>query len=204
MIVYVESNFVLELALDQEEAASARNILQFVSDGAIELEFPAFALSEPFWTIRLRGKKRLQLSNSINEQFKQLRRSQSYKKTVSKFQPLPIVLAEIEGKEYTSLGSTVEHLLQVGKPIEMDLAVFRRAFRYEKRYGLSPQDSIVYSSVIGSLQHQNPSEVKCFANRNWKDFRDPGIISELKSYNCQYEETFKDALSFIKRNLPSK
>lgn len=204
MIIYIESNFVLEVALGQEEAYAAESMLQLATKGDIELEFPAFSLSEPFWTVHLRGKKRWKLCNSINEQFRQLQRSQPHRKTASKLQPLPLVLAEIEGEEFNYLESAVERLLQVGKPIEMDSSIFKQALHYERYYGLSPQDSIIYSAIIASLQRRDPNDNKCFTSRNWKDFRDPDIISELKSYNCVYEESFNDALRLVQSTLESQ
>src|SRR5881394_3448686 len=46
LIAYIESNFVLELALEQEEAPAAQKILELAEKGRIELAFPTFALSE--------------------------------------------------------------------------------------------------------------------------------------------------------------
>lgn len=51
MIVYVETNFVLEIAREQEQVVSANKILALAEEGKIELAFPAFTLSEPFSTI---------------------------------------------------------------------------------------------------------------------------------------------------------
>lgn len=46
--MYVESNFVLEIALGQEELTAAERLLVAAEQGAIELALPVFALSEPF------------------------------------------------------------------------------------------------------------------------------------------------------------
>lgn len=55
MIVYVESNFVLELALGQEQSASAEAILALAEAKKIELVVLGFALSEPFlWLFLMR------------------------------------------------------------------------------------------------------------------------------------------------------
>ena len=51
MTVFVESNFVLEIALGQEQAAAAEAILQLAEHGTLNLRIPAFALSEPFSTV---------------------------------------------------------------------------------------------------------------------------------------------------------
>jgi predicted nucleic acid-binding protein len=51
LIVYVESNVVLEIALGQEQATAAETILQRAEAGAIDLAFPAVAVTEPIAAI---------------------------------------------------------------------------------------------------------------------------------------------------------
>ena len=51
MDVYVETNFVLELALLQEQHESCEKILRFQQTGKIRLIVPAYSLIEPFETI---------------------------------------------------------------------------------------------------------------------------------------------------------
>ena len=48
MIVYVESNFVLELAFLQEESEDCSEILQLAEAQRIELVFPSFCVGEPY------------------------------------------------------------------------------------------------------------------------------------------------------------
>ncbi|HEV7235008.1 MAG TPA: hypothetical protein VGN15_02435 [Ktedonobacteraceae bacterium] len=45
MIVYIESNFILEMVLGQTQAPSAVHVLQLAESHKIELAFPSFALS---------------------------------------------------------------------------------------------------------------------------------------------------------------
>ena len=47
-LVAAESNFVLHLALEQEEGAEARSILDLAASGQIRLVIPACALFEPY------------------------------------------------------------------------------------------------------------------------------------------------------------
>jgi hypothetical protein len=49
--VYVESNFVLQLALLQEFHASSEAILQLCEAGSARLVIPAFSLIEPYRTL---------------------------------------------------------------------------------------------------------------------------------------------------------
>lgn len=99
MIVYVESNFFLEVALGQEQASPAEAILTLAEKGQIELTFPGFALSEPFATLMQRDRDRRRLRSSFTEMLHQLQRSEPHKQLVSDLQPVPIILTNIVEKE---------------------------------------------------------------------------------------------------------
>lgn len=62
MRVYVESNFVLEQALQQEQCEACESILQLASAGRISLCVPAFSLAEPHQALTLKDKARNRLS----------------------------------------------------------------------------------------------------------------------------------------------
>jgi hypothetical protein len=47
MTAYVESNFVLELPLQQEECEDCSAIVELASQGRLVLVVPAFSLAEP-------------------------------------------------------------------------------------------------------------------------------------------------------------
>jgi hypothetical protein len=61
MNVYVESNFVLEHALEQEECDSCSEIIQLASRRQVTLLIPAFSLAEPHQAIAGKAKVRLRL-----------------------------------------------------------------------------------------------------------------------------------------------
>ena len=58
MIVYVESNFVLELAFLQEEHESCLELLSLSEPGDICLVLPAFSIGEPYEAWVRRSKQR--------------------------------------------------------------------------------------------------------------------------------------------------
>ncbi|WIG60949.1 MAG: hypothetical protein OJF49_003697 [Ktedonobacterales bacterium] len=197
MIVYVESNFILEIALGQEQSASAETILQFAEAHSIELAFPGFALSEPFATLTHRGKEQLKMSKSLSEMLRQLQRSSPHQQTVTELASAPALLGSIARKETDRLQETVRRLLDCGIYLQMDGTSFSAALAYQSRFGLSPQDSIIYATVIADLQRRASQGDKCFISRNWKDFRDPDILAELRSYHCSFAESFDEGLARI-------
>ena len=78
MDVYVETNFVLELALLQEQHESCEKILQFQQTGKIRLIVPAYSLIEPFETIFRYAKNRSRVANDLAAEIKQLSRTKPY------------------------------------------------------------------------------------------------------------------------------
>lgn len=79
MNVYVESNFVLELALLQEQQDSCEKIIALCEADKAHLVIPAYSLIEPYETIIRYAKNRIKISNDLAMEVKQLSRSRPYK-----------------------------------------------------------------------------------------------------------------------------
>lgn len=60
----------------------------------------------------------------------------------------------------------------------------------EEFYNLSPQDAVVFCSIINHLKKLSPS-TSYFLNKNSKDFiKNLDILEILKDFNCQIISTF--------------
>jgi hypothetical protein len=196
MIAYVESNFVLEIVLGQEQAVSADSLLQLAERGSINLVIPSFALAEPFTTVTQRERARGKLVNDITETLKQLRRSTPYQSEALLVTQAVNGLASITGRELTSLQDTVQRILAIAHTVELNSVRFSQALTYQGRYGLSPQDSVIYACVVSDMQTRSPGDARCFVTRNSRDFDDPGIVTELSAYRCRLFFSFEDALQY--------
>jgi hypothetical protein len=67
MIVYVETNFVLELTFEQAEPPFAEVLLSLSKTSQIELVLPSIALLEPFWSIESYEKQRKPFLDDVNK-----------------------------------------------------------------------------------------------------------------------------------------
>lgn len=65
--VYVESNFVLELVLEQEEFKVCQKIIDLCSQRKIQLVLPAYSLIEPNEKLTRNARQRKQIYNTINQ-----------------------------------------------------------------------------------------------------------------------------------------
>lgn len=202
MDVYVESNFVLELALLQEQHESCEKIIELSEAGKVRLILPAYSLIEPYETIVRFAKTRAKISNDLTTEVKQLSRSKPYQEEIEALQKVTGFLVRSQEEEKARLRSTIDRLLAVTEIIPLDAQILSSASKYQVGHDLSPQDSIVYASV---LQHLSASSTaaKCFLNRNSKDFDDPDIVDTLDKYGCKMLFSFTNGYGYISSQISS-
>jgi hypothetical protein len=94
MNVYVESNFVLEHALEQEECDSCSEIIRLASLRQLMLLIPAFSLAEPHQAIAGKAKMRSRLGEELRVQVGELGRSKPHREMPVTFGALPATLIE--------------------------------------------------------------------------------------------------------------
>lgn len=196
MNVYVESNFVLELTLLQEEHQSCEGILSLCETGNARLIIPAYCLAEPYETLIRRDRDRNQLAKTIETELKQLGRSKPYKAETDAFKAVIGLLTRSGAEEKQRLSRVRDRLLQSAEVIPLDNDILALTPVYETEQGLSPQDSIVYASVLRHLNVSNSSD-NCFLTKNVKDFADPDIKEILASYNCKVLFNFGDGYHYL-------
>ncbi|HZZ29080.1 MAG TPA: hypothetical protein VFE46_13865 [Pirellulales bacterium] len=143
MRLYLESNFVLELALQQQESNQAEQLLALAEKGTIELAIPVFALCEPFSTISQRSRNRQRLISQLSVELQDLQRSWLHVPLTKKVEMVASQLAAIEQSERNQLEKTISRLINVGRSIPLTELEFAEALLQESRHGLSPQDAII-------------------------------------------------------------
>ena len=88
MIVYVESNFVLELALLQEDHQECEEILDLAEVNKITLMLPAFSVGEPYEAWVRHDKRRKELRDKLSSEIRELTRSKPYQVLAQELQNL--------------------------------------------------------------------------------------------------------------------
>ena len=95
------------------------------------------------------------------------------------------VLRNIEDREASAVSTVVERMLGVANVIDLSLPIFQQALIDQRRYGLSLQDAIMYASVFHHVARTELGGPHFFANKNKKDFSDPGMARELRLHDCR-------------------
>lgn len=195
MIIYIESNFVLELVFQQEQCENCRKILEFCKKDMARLIIPSFCVSEPFDTIVRRSKSREELSKKLNEELLQISRSKPYQEKVNALQEVTSLLVQPNEEERDNLYQEMEEILSIARTIDINPKILRSAGKYRTEYGFRPQDSIVYASVIFHAKGAG-AEKKCFITRD-KHFENTDISEEMKAFNCRVFQDFVSVYGYI-------
>jgi predicted nucleic acid-binding protein len=198
--VYVESNFVLELALEQEQHESCERLLLLASAGTVRLIVPAFSLAEPHDALINRDKPRRKLGNELNSHLDELGRSERYRGVPGTFGHLARILLAAGATERDRLNGTLDQILLPSLIIPLDADILRKASDYQAKLGLPAKDSIVLASVQSHLEQALPAE-SCFLNRNIKDFDSPKVREILEVYRCKFFGSFDHGLRYIGSRL---
>jgi predicted nucleic acid-binding protein len=200
MIIYVETNFVLELALVQEQHESCEKIITLCEAGSSKLVLPAFCIAESYETLVRRANRRTQIANDLAGELRQLSRSEPYRSEIEAFQNITGLLARSSQEEGQRLISTLERILKIADIIPLEAEIVRTAAQHRVIYKLEPQDSIVYASVLRHLASAMDVE-RCFINRNRRDFDDPDIEESLANNNCKMLFSFDKGYAYIQHRI---
>jgi hypothetical protein len=199
--IYVESNFVLELALVQEQHVSCEGIVRLCEARHAQLIIPAYSLAEPHETLIRRHRQRKQMKADLDSELQQLARTATYAHRLDGFQNLTALLIDSADEEAKRLEETRSLLYRIAEIIPLDRAILEAATGYQVAHDLSPQDSLVYAAVRSHLTRSGAPQ-SCFLNKNSKDFDDPDLVEELNTYNCRLLPRFDSGYQFILSRLP--
>ena len=107
------------------------------------------------------------MKDELEAELRQLARTTTYAHRLSGFQQWTTLLLESADEEAMRLERVRARLVQVAEVIPLTSALLTAAAQYQRQYGLSPQDALVYAAVLAHLQ-QHQATQSCFLNRNAK------------------------------------
>ncbi len=199
MILYVETNFVIELALRQEEYQACRDLLSFVKEhSGVQLALPAFCIGEAYEAGERKWTQRRQLHQNLLDEITQIQRSEPFRERSKELRELTGLLVESGEEQKRILDGLLKELLAVARVLPLDRQTFARAVDFQNTRDLKPQDSIVYASVITDLEAHS-GETGCFVTKDRKDFfSNQDIQDELDRLNCKLLGKFANALGYAR------
>jgi predicted nucleic acid-binding protein len=196
VIVYVESNFVLEIALLQEEHESCAAIIDLSESKSIDLVIPGFSIGEPYEVWGRRSRQRRELHQLLTREMRELSRSSPYTETVENSSELASMLIQSADEDKQRLTAALSRILECAVAVAIGAKTLGAAIEFQNSLDLSPQDSIVYASVLSHLSSA-PTGPKCFLNKDSKGFANSLIEEQLAAYDCRLITRFADGLRYI-------
>ncbi|MDP9476835.1 MAG: PIN domain-containing protein [Actinomycetota bacterium] len=207
MILFVETNFVLELAFGQEEHASCRALVNLAEgNDALSLALPAYCVGEAYGRQIRRQREREALQRRLAAELGELSRSPTHARRLEEVGEVMSLLAESAEEERQRLESVLGELYATATLIPLDESVAREAHRQQRRRGLGPQDALVYASVLNHLRRSGGGGLpagseSCFVTRD-NDFADEDVRADLEGLGCRLLFRFRDALGYVRSRLP--
>ena len=159
-------------------------------------------VSEPDETSIRTVKARSSLAERLDSEMRELSRSKPYQALVAQAKGISQLLVESADKLEGLLDRTIQHVLDCASIIPLDRAAIARGLAVRTVPRLSPQDALVYGSILEDLQTRS-NEPKCFLTRNAKDFDNTPIKQTLSQFNCRLIVHFDQALAYIENQLRS-
>ncbi|MGI8550397.1 MAG: hypothetical protein ACR2PL_06295 [Dehalococcoidia bacterium] len=199
MNVYVESGFVLTLALQQEEHQAAEQILELARQRRMSLRMPAFSLSEPFATVQYRANNRHRLIDELRKELRELGRTRPHVSLARDLDQYTIQMAQVLQTQLAAMEATVLELSRHCQLLQLDATVLDRASSYKTAYNLRLPDAIILVSIVLDLERALAPGDSVFISQNVKDFENPSIQDTLQRLNCKYLADFTNAVRFIER-----
>jgi len=202
VIVYAETNFLLETAYLQEGRESCHEILDMAGKSRLTLVVPAYSLIEARQTWNRRSSEHRTLQNQLQPIIRQLARSGPFSSVTESSRELLTALVASGEDTRLRLEETITRLASVATILPLGSGIVVQARQEEIRLGLSPSDAVIYATVKSHLQNA-PSGAKCFLNRDSKGFANPDVYDELARFDCRLIASFEHGLDFIRSALGS-
>lgn len=199
MNVYVESDYVLTLALQQDDYQAAQGVLQLAQRRHISLKIPSFSLSEPFSTVRSRANNRNRLISELRAEIRELGRTQPHQSMATELSQYVAQMSRVLQTQIDALEATVLELGRISALLPLDGDVLVRAASYKDEHKLRLPDAIILASIILDLEREQPPGDAPFVSQNVSDFEAPSIQDALQRVRCKYLADFTNALRFIER-----
>lgn len=200
MIVYVETNFLLELAYLQESCGSCEEILRLAKARSISLVLPACCITEAYLTWHRKNTERQQFHTELQRYLTELSRSAPTRGLADQYREVMTALIAGSDESRDRLLAAIASVEADGATIPATARIVSLAGLQEAAFSLSPQDALVLASVTwDSLERSQP---QCFVTKD-RGFAKQKIREELRSAGgeCKVIFNFDDSVAYIKSAL---
>lgn len=198
MRVYAETNFVLEIVLEQGECGACEDLLALAERGEISLAIPAFGLVEPITTLRRRSGERSRVARELESHVREIGRTLSLAADAAS-NDLAALLVRSAQRAEDRYRSARERIMAIADVLPLGGDAIADAERLDRELDLTLSDALILASVLASVLGDDRlgREPTWFANRNTKDFDEPRVVALLMQRQCKLLRSFSDVLALV-------
>ena len=200
MIVYAESNFLLEIAYQQPDWVACEGILKLAEEGKVSLVVPAFSIAEATFSQAGRRERREAVIRPLKEAIHELGRTQKQAGIKEKAGFVFDALVESNEDDTRNLRSVQERVLTAAEIVPLTHEIIRAAMANRTQFSLKLPDAIVLETVTTHLNGEKPSS-SLFVNKNSKDFLNPDIVKHLEKLGCGICGNFEEGARAIQGQI---
>jgi predicted nucleic acid-binding protein len=193
VIVYVETNFLLELALQRDEAKQAQELLKLAEWGDINLVVPAFSLAEARLALQNMSDGRRRFNDSLRVQIDELARSAPYTKLADASAGLTNALISSGDIHAAALDVIANRLRAHAELIPLTGDIDLAMSPLDLALGLETGDAYVYASIVSHIATR-PGQRSILATRD-RDF--DVARAHLNELQCRLFGRFADAVGHL-------
>ena len=171
--LYAETNLLLTLVRDQEQAERCERILKLAEGNRLDLRIPAFSVAEACRALYAQHVRRDAFAATLHRESAELDRSRRHRETLA--DPLrknALNLWRSLPDEWDSLRRLRERLVGCVTFLPTDDAVVRRTLAVEQATELDPSDATVLAAVLVDFDRTSPADAR-FVTANTRDFFGP-------------------------------
>jgi predicted nucleic acid-binding protein len=198
LIVYVETNFILELAYLRSTSDNCQRLLELARDRRVQIVISSFALVEARLAWQRKVSHRNSLHSAVRSELKELARSRPLIEIPAQSQAFVAALIDSAQQDRGRLEAAVDSIITVATVTPTDPPIVMRAYEVEQRTGLSPQDALVYATVVSHLEHDLAGP-KVFVTQNKQDF--VVVKEELARYDCKLLFKFDAVEGYVRSQI---
>ena len=162
MIVYVETNFLLEIAYQQERCDTCRELLDLSECGLLSLVIPAVSTAEArtTWDRKL-SERNVLLRDQLQPLIRQLSRSQQFQALPETSKDLIAGIVASGEDARIRMDEAIVIIRRFGEIDPLTAEVLDGASTYERSYSLTPPDAAILANIIAHAQASRRSEMLC-------------------------------------------
>ena len=200
MRIYVESNFVLELVLEQEQYLACAEVVRLAETGTIELVIPALSLIEPYMTLHRRRREHREAARTIQNHLSQLARTVSLtSSSVSTSNDLEQLFSTSALDAWQRYDEVRARLARLAVVLPLTDGSLRTAEKLHTQHELELPDATILAAILYDLRRDGLEP--CFLNRNTNDFSKPALVAMLAEHGCKLLGSFDSGLAYLRSRI---